>query len=70
VSDSPFLSLQHHEAVTRFALLEVTSYDVSLDLDVDEATFGSVTTIAFRSSGGATFVDLKPARLNEVRLNG
>jgi aminopeptidase N len=70
VTDSPHSSLQHAEAVARFDLLDVTSYDVALDLASDDATFGSVTGIAFRSHGGPTFVDLKPARVNEIRLNG
>ena len=63
-------SLQRTEAVARRALLEVQEYDVRLDLASDERTFGSVTTIRFRSEGGPTWVDLKPVRVHEVRLNG
>ncbi|SDE24186.1 aminopeptidase N [Nocardioides lianchengensis] len=63
-------SLQHTEARARAALLEVQGYDVRLDLASDEATFGSVTTIAFTSRGGPTFLDLKPVRVNALRLNG
>ena len=66
----PHRSLTHTEALARFEQLAVTSYDVRLDLAVDDATFGSVTTIVFESSGGPTFVDLKPARVNDIRLNG
>ncbi len=62
-------SLQHTEALARFDLIDVTSYDVSLDLASDEATFGSVTTLTFESSGGPTFVDLKPTRVNAIRFN-
>ncbi|CAN5684835.1 aminopeptidase N [soil metagenome] len=62
-------SLQHGEALARFDLVSVTSYDVSLDLASDEATFGSVTTVTFESTGGPTFVDLKPARVNALRFN-
>ena len=69
-SQSPFQSLQHTEARARFDLLSIASYDVRLDLAADDATFRSVTTIRFTSRGGATFVDLKPARVNEIRLNG
>ena len=36
----------------------------------DDATFGSVTTIRFESRGGETFLDLKPVRVNAIRLNG
>ena len=67
---TPSLSLQHDEAVARRALLDVTEYDVRLDLAADDATFGSVTTVRFTSRGGATFLDLKPLRINEIRLNG
>ena len=68
--NSPSQSLQHTEAVARRELLDVEEYDVRLDLASDEKTFGSVTTIRFRSRGGPTFVDLKPVRVNEIRLNG
>ncbi|GAB2863097.1 aminopeptidase N [Nocardioides pacificus] len=67
---NPFHSLQHTEAQARAQLLTVEDYDVRLDLAADDATFGSVTTIRFESTGGATFLDLKPLRVNEIRLNG
>jgi aminopeptidase N len=70
LTDAPFRSLQLTEAQARFDLLDVTSYDVRLDLAQDDATFGSVTTIRFESRGGETFLDLKPARVNSLRLNG
>jgi aminopeptidase N len=70
VTGSPYLSLQHREAIDRFASLQVTSYEVALDLASDEETFGSRTTIVFESTGAVTFVDVKPVRINEVRLNG
>ena len=62
-------SLRQTEAQARFDLLDVTSYDVRLDLAADEATFASVTTLTFESRGGPTFVDLKPTHLGSVRLN-
>jgi aminopeptidase N len=68
--NSPSQSLQRTEAVARRALLEVHDYDLRLDLASDERTFGSVTTVRFGSRGGETFVDLKPVRVNEIRLNG
>ena len=64
------LSLQHREAIDRFATLSITSYDVALDIAGDDATFGSRTTVVFESTGATTFVDVKPVRINEVRLNG
>jgi aminopeptidase N len=71
VSTSPTkaASLLQTEAEARFELLDVTSYDVRLDLASDTETFGSVTTIRFESRGGSTFVDLKPVRLEDVRFN-
>ncbi len=62
-------SLQRSEARDRFDILTVQGYDVRLDLADDEATFRSVTTITFDSRGGDTFVDLRPDRVNEIRLN-
>ena len=67
---SPAASLQHTEAVARAELLTVGSYDVALDLAASESTFESVTTIRFTSRGGATFLDLKPASVRSIRLDG
>ena len=66
----PYASLQHTEALARRDLLTLTSYDVQLDLARDESTFGSVTTIALESRGGATFLDLKPVAVASIRLDG
>jgi aminopeptidase N len=64
-------SLTAREAVARAAALSVTSYDVALDLTRSEETFLSRTRIAFGSSDGYdTFVDLAPAELHSVTLNG
>jgi aminopeptidase N len=62
-------SLLRTEAVARREQLDVTSYDVALDLSGDTETFGSVTTIRFESTGGPTFVDLKPVSVASIRLN-
>ena len=64
------LSLKHTEAQERAALLDVTAYDVVLDLDRGEETFGSVSTITVRSQGGRTFVEVQPVTLNAVTVNG
>ncbi len=63
-------SLRQTEARVRFDLLDVTSYDIRLDLAADDATFASVTTLTFESRGGSTFVDVKPTHLASVRFNG
>ncbi|NYJ75782.1 aminopeptidase N [Allobranchiibius huperziae] len=64
--------LQRTEAEARAALIEVTSYDVDLDLDRGDTEFGSVTTIRFsaRQPGESTFLDLKAARVGSITLNG
>ena len=64
------LSLKHAEAQDRAALLDVTAYDVALDLDRGDETFGSVSTISVRSQGGPTFVEVQPVTLNAVTVNG
>jgi aminopeptidase N len=50
----------------------VTSYEVDLDLDRGPRTFESTCTIRFRcrEPGAATWLDVVPAALHEVRLNG
>src|SRR4051812_19719432 len=68
--DAPYASLQHTEAIARRALLDLTSYDVELDLAGDESTFRSVTTIDLVSAGGSTFLDLKPVSVAAIRLDG
>ena len=67
---SPYASLQRTEALARRDLLDITSYDVTLDLASDDATFESVTTLRFTSRAGATFLDLKPVRVAAVSLDG
>jgi aminopeptidase N len=66
------LSLSRAEATERAALLAVEAYEIDLDLTAGDQLFRSVTTIRFRAAtpGAATFVEVKPARLLAVRLNG
>jgi aminopeptidase N len=63
-------SLRLDEARGRAALLEVSSYDVSLDLASSVETFRSRTRIRLSSSGGETFLDLEPVDLHRVELDG
>src|SRR3546814_20007096 len=51
-------------------MVEVTAYDVVLDLAADDKTFTSLTTITFTSRGGDTFVDLKATHVNRITLDG
>jgi aminopeptidase N len=65
-------SLTRDEAVERADLLRVHEYRVVLDLTQPGEGFGSSTTISFscRLPGGQTFLELKPAELHDVSLNG
>jgi aminopeptidase N len=67
-------SLRHDEAMQRAALLAVDRYTIDLDLTgaATEADFGSAVTIEFacREPGAATFAEVRPARLDQVTLNG
>ncbi|MEJ7707678.1 MAG: hypothetical protein WKF82_10680 [Nocardioidaceae bacterium] len=68
----PGLNLTRDEATTRALLLDVSTYDVTLDLTTSEATFGSTTVIRFTCTepGGSTFADLVGASVHEITLNG
>jgi len=68
----PGTNLTRAEAAERAALLDVTSYDVALDLTTGPTTFASTTTIVFTAStpGATTFVDLVDAEVHEITLNG
>jgi aminopeptidase N len=57
------------EARSRFDLLTVSAYDVTLDLRGDQ-TFPSRTVIDVVSQGGDTFLDLKAASVEAIRLDG
>lgn len=64
-------SLLRTEAQARAALIDVTSYDLTLDLDRGEEEFGSETTIRFTCSepGASTFLDLDAASVASITLN-
>jgi len=69
----PGTNLTRDEARARAALLDVSSYDVSLDLSSEDTRrFGSTTVIRFtaREPGASTFADLVGATVREVTLNG
>jgi aminopeptidase N len=67
-------SLTRDEAVARAELLRVHAYDIDLDLTAaaEADAFSSTTTVRFSCArpGDQTFVELKPAELHEVNLNG
>ena len=68
----PGINLTRDEAAHRARLLELSSYDVTLDLTTSETTFRSETVIRFgcREPGESTFADLVGATVHEISLNG
>ena len=68
----PGTNLTRTEARERAELVEVSSYDVALDLTTGEETFASTTTVRFTCSdpGASTFIDLIAPQVRSVRLNG
>src|SRR5262245_22975572 len=67
-------SLTHAEAIARADLLSVSAYDIDLDLAgaLEDEYFASTTLVRFTCAdpGAGTFVELKPASIREVVLNG
>ncbi|MFF3611125.1 aminopeptidase N [Streptomyces sp. NPDC002580] len=63
--------LTRDEAQTRAKLLDVHHYGIELDVTGGDETFGSLTVIRFTARTDAdTFVELKPAELRSVTLDG
>ncbi|MDX3855523.1 aminopeptidase N [Streptomyces sp. AK02-01A] len=63
--------LTRDEAQTRAQFLDVHRYTIALDLTTGEDTFDSHTVIRFTArTAGDTFVELKPAELRTVTLDG
>ncbi|MER7574725.1 aminopeptidase N [Streptomyces sp. NPDC126514] len=63
--------LTRDEAQTRAQLLDVRRYTIELDLTTGDETFDSVTVIGFATRSDAdTFVEVKPAELRSVTLDG
>jgi aminopeptidase N len=70
-------NLAQGEAIIRAQLLDVTSYDIALDLtdgsgNPGAGTFPCVTTVRFRCSepGVSTFIEVAAASLRRATLNG
>ncbi|WP_406493387.1 aminopeptidase N [Streptomyces sp. NBC_00846] len=63
--------LTRDEAQTRAQFLDVHRYTIDLDLTGGEETFDSRTVIRFTTAtAGDTFVELKPATLRSISLDG
>jgi aminopeptidase N len=68
----PGTNLTRDEAAARASLLEVTSYEIDLDLTAGEEIFRSTTRVRFSATtpGASTFIDLIAPTVHEVVLNG
>ena len=64
--------LTYEEAQERSRLIDVLEYRVELDVTGGDDVFGSVTVVRFscRVPGAGSFVEIRPARLRRVVLNG
>lgn len=63
--------LTRNEAQARAQLLDVRRYTIELDLTTGDETFESLTVIRFATRADAdTFVEVKPAELRSVTLDG
>jgi aminopeptidase N len=67
----PGLNLTRTEARERAALLDVASYDVTLDLTKGPEVFGSTTVVRFSAEpGSSSFIDAITRTVHRVVLNG
>ncbi len=65
-------ALTYSEAQERSRLIDVLGYRVELDVTGGDDVFGSVTVVRFgcRTPGAGSFIEISPARLRRVVLNG
>jgi aminopeptidase N len=65
-------ALTYAEAQERARLIDVSGYRVDLDLTGGDEVFGSVTVVRFgcRAPGANSFIEIRPAQLRRVVLNG
>src|SRR3954471_367401 len=67
----PGMNPNRGEARERAALIDVESYEVSLDLTRGEEVFGSTTAVKFTAEpGSSTFIDAVTHAVHSVSLNG
>jgi len=66
------MSLLRTESEERKSLVDVSSYDVTLDFTLGDDLFGSRTELTFdcREPGASTFVELTPHEVTSITLNG
>jgi aminopeptidase N len=65
-------ALTYAEAQERARLIDVLGYHVDLDVTGGDDVFSSATVVRFgcRTPGASSFIELRPARLRRVVLNG
>ena len=65
-------ALTYEEARERSRLIGVLGYHVELDVTRSDDVFGSATVVRFgcRVPGAGSFIEVRPARLRRVMLNG
>jgi aminopeptidase N len=67
----PAENLTRAEARVRAALVDVSSYEIALDLTTGATTFISTSTVRFAAQAGAsTFIDLIASDVHGIELNG
>ncbi len=67
----PGTNLTREEAQQRASVVADPTYDIALDLTQGDERFGSITTLTFSATAGAsTFVDLVDAEIDAITLNG
>jgi aminopeptidase N len=67
----PGENLTRVEAQARKAIVDVTSYEVELDLTAGDRIFGSTTTVTFTATpGSSTFIDAITDSIHSIELNG
>lgn len=67
----PGENLTRLEAQERKALVDVASYNITLDLTTGDKTFASTTVVTFSATPGAsTFIDALTRTVHSVTLNG
>ena len=68
----PGTNLTRDEAAARAGLIDVSGYDIELDVTSDAETFRSTTVVRFTAHrpGESTFIDLIAPTVREVVLNG
>ncbi|MEZ5095443.1 MAG: hypothetical protein R2731_04635 [Nocardioides sp.] len=63
-------SLRRDEAIAQARTVTVLSYDIALDLRADGPTFRSTTRLVLDSTGGRSFLQVQPARVHRLLLDG